>query len=92
MSAMLRNYLKLAVKVLLRRKFFTFVSLFGIAFTLVVLVVFITVISLPAWLLLGFWFVSQFFIPIQSGVAFMAHIGGFVFGVLGALYYRRRLA
>jgi putative ABC transport system permease protein len=36
---MIRNYLKLAVKVLLRRKFFTFVSLFGIAFTLVVLVV-----------------------------------------------------
>ena len=36
---MLRNYLKLALKVLLRRKFFTFISLFGIAFTLVVLTV-----------------------------------------------------
>lgn len=35
---MLRNYLKIAVKVLLRRKFYTAVSLFGIAFTLVVLV------------------------------------------------------
>ncbi len=34
---MLRNYLKLAWKVLLRRKFFTFISLFGISFTLVVL-------------------------------------------------------
>ena len=34
---MLKNYLKLAWKVLLRRKFFTFISLFGIAFTLVVL-------------------------------------------------------
>jgi putative ABC transport system permease protein len=34
---MLRNYLKIAVKVLLRRKFFTFISLFGIAFTLLVL-------------------------------------------------------
>jgi len=36
---MLRHYLVLATKVLLRRKFFTFISLFGIAFTLVVLVV-----------------------------------------------------
>lgn len=36
---MLRNYLKLAWKVLLRRKFFTLVSLFGISFTLLVLLV-----------------------------------------------------
>src|SRR5712691_2725129 len=35
---MLINYLKIAVKVLLRRKFFTFISLFGISFTLLVLV------------------------------------------------------
>jgi len=36
---MLRNYLKIALKVLLRRKFYTFISLFGIAFTLMVLTV-----------------------------------------------------
>jgi putative ABC transport system permease protein len=36
---MLANYLKVAVKVLLRRKFFTAISLFGISFTLVVLMV-----------------------------------------------------
>ena len=34
---MLRNYVKLSLKVLARRKFFTFVSLFGISFTLAVL-------------------------------------------------------
>ena len=34
---MLNHYLVLAVKVLLRRKFFTFISLFGISFTLLVL-------------------------------------------------------
>jgi putative ABC transport system permease protein len=33
---MVRHYLVLAVKVLLRRKFFTFISLFGISFTLLV--------------------------------------------------------
>lgn len=36
---MLKNYLKIAWKVLLRRKFFTFVSLFGITFTLVVMTI-----------------------------------------------------
>jgi len=35
----LKNYLKMAFKVLLRRKFFTFISLFGISLTLVVLMV-----------------------------------------------------
>lgn len=36
---MLKNYLKIAYKVLLRRKFYTFISLFGISFTMVVLMV-----------------------------------------------------
>jgi putative ABC transport system permease protein len=36
---MLNHYLSLALKVLLRRKFFTFISLFGISFTLLVLTV-----------------------------------------------------
>ncbi len=36
---MLRNYVKVAFKVLLRRKFFTFISLFAISFTLIVLMV-----------------------------------------------------
>ncbi|PJJ53346.1 ABC transporter permease [Hymenobacter chitinivorans] len=36
---MLLSYLKIAWKVLLRRKFFTFISLFGISFTLMVLLV-----------------------------------------------------
>ena len=34
---MLLNYVKVAIRVLLRRKFYTFVSLFGIAFTLLIL-------------------------------------------------------
>ncbi|MGH9162427.1 MAG: ABC transporter permease, partial [Vicinamibacteraceae bacterium] len=36
---MIRHYVTLSVKVLLRRKFFTFISLFGISFTLLVLMV-----------------------------------------------------
>ncbi len=38
--------------------------------------------------LLGFWFLSQFFINPNEGVAWMAHVGGFVFGVLAGLVWR----
>ena len=37
---MLKNYLIISFKVLMRRKFYTFISLFGISFTLMVLMVF----------------------------------------------------
>src|ERR1700712_1815626 len=36
---MLKNYFKIAIAVLRRRKFFTFISLFGISFTLTILMV-----------------------------------------------------
>ena len=42
---MLSSYLKIAIKVLMRRKFFTFISLFGIAFTLSVLMITTAVID-----------------------------------------------
>jgi putative ABC transport system permease protein len=42
---MLKNYFKIAVKVLLRRKFFTFISLFAVSFTLIVLMVVTAVID-----------------------------------------------
>jgi membrane associated rhomboid family serine protease len=35
--------------------------------------------------LLAFWFVLQFFTSDNSGVAWVAHVGGFVFGVLAGL-------
>jgi len=59
---------------------------------LVVLFIFITRIFLPAWLWLGLWFLSQFFVPAQSGVAFMAHIGGFVCGLALVKLFARREA
>lgn len=42
---MLLSYLKIAWKVLLRRKFFTFISLFGISFTLMILLVVVAVVD-----------------------------------------------
>lgn len=56
-------------------------------------------LRLPAWFFLGFWFVFQLFEGDfalthpgntgGSGVAFFAHVGGFVFGVLAAIILGR---
>jgi membrane associated rhomboid family serine protease len=57
-------------------------------FTLVPLGFFITSMALPAWVMLGYWFLIQFVSGLASfgggmgGVAFWAHIGGFVAGVV----------
>ncbi|HEY0463668.1 MAG TPA: rhomboid family intramembrane serine protease [Polyangiaceae bacterium] len=58
-------------------------------------------ISLPAWVVVGFWFLLQLSggwaalgLDTGSGVAFFAHIGGFLAGVLGvrpAMIGRQRL-
>jgi len=58
----------------------------------------ITLIEIPAWAYIGFWFLYQLFYGFAellspgnvSGVAYFAHIGGFVAGALTALIYRRR--
>jgi membrane associated rhomboid family serine protease len=39
------------------------------------------VFGLPAWAFLGLWFVGQFFLGSGSGIAWMAHVGGFLAGV-----------
>ena len=40
--------------------------------------------DVPAWIFLGIWFLGQFLHPGDSGVAWMAHVGGFLAG-LGAV-------
>ncbi len=37
---------------------------------------------IPAWVMLTLWLVSQFFLSPGSGVAWVAHVGGFAFGLL----------
>ncbi len=49
---------------------------------------FITFFDLRAKWLLGAWFVLQFFTNPAEGVAWVAHVGGFVFGVLAGLVWR----
>jgi membrane associated rhomboid family serine protease len=45
-------------------------------------------VRLPAWAMLAAWFVSQFFVAPSAGVAWMAHVVGFAFGILVALLAR----
>jgi len=67
--------------------------------TLIPLIIFWEVVEMPAIFLLGFWFVMQLFsagaIAVTSntgggGVAFMAHVAGFVTGVIGVFVFRQR--
>jgi membrane associated rhomboid family serine protease len=59
------------------------------------------VVPLPALIVIGFWFVLQFFsglaavttVPTgaeEGGVAYMAHVGGFIAGLVLALIFRPR--
>jgi len=52
--------------------------------------VFIRIVAIPAIFFLGFWFFSQFLIQ-DGGVAWEAHVAGFVFGVVVTLPFRSRL-
>lgn len=68
--------------------------------TLIPLIIVFDVIELPAIFLLGFWFVMQLFsagaIAVTAntagggGVAFMAHVAGFVAGVVGVFVFRKK--
>jgi membrane associated rhomboid family serine protease len=57
--------------------------------TLIFIIFFITVLELPAYVVLGLWFILQLLAgsadlaqPVEGGgVAYFAHIGGFVFGL-----------
>jgi membrane associated rhomboid family serine protease len=69
--------------------------------TLVPLIIWWEMFELPAIVLLGFWFLMQLFSAAGSiaqtagthgsgGVAFMAHVAGFVFGGVSMLVLRRQ--
>jgi membrane associated rhomboid family serine protease len=62
---------------------------------LVWLIIFITMINVPAWIVLGLWFLgqllSQAVTPVgEPGVAFLAHIGGFIAGAALIFKFRKR--
>jgi membrane associated rhomboid family serine protease len=70
----------------------------GRVVTIIPLFYFLHVVELPAIVYLGFWFISQVFSGLlalgapayQAGVAWWAHLGGFVAGLLLVLPMRGR--
>lgn len=65
--------------------------------TLIFFFRFVRFTELPALVVLGFWFILQLFSGLASigasasgGVAWFAHIGGFVLGLLVGLIFRKR--
>ena len=68
--------------------------------TVLFFLIFFRVTFIPAVLLIGFWFLTQLFdygVVAEArtgGVAYLAHIGGFLFGVVTSRVFidRRRIA
>lgn len=66
--------------------------------TLVFIFIFITIIDIPAYILLFYWFVTQFFSGLAAlslstntgGIAFFAHVGGFLFGFFASFLVATR--
>ena len=64
--------------------------------SILLIVVFITITYIPAVLLIGVWFLLQFFnlgavtAHASGGVAYAAHVGGFIFGCVTARLFERR--
>jgi membrane associated rhomboid family serine protease len=60
-----------------------------------VFLIIITVINVPAFIVLGFWFAGQLLSsaaadPGAPGVAFLAHIGGFIAGAVLVFFFKKR--
>jgi membrane associated rhomboid family serine protease len=67
--------------------------------TLIFIVFFVTIIDISAPILLGYWFILQIFSGATSlpnmganmgGIAFFAHIAGFIVGLIGGYIHKKR--
>lgn len=61
----------------------------------VMLIIYITVINVPAFIVLGFWIIGQLMSSAgvdagEPGVAFIAHIGGFVAGAVLVFFFKKK--
>jgi membrane associated rhomboid family serine protease len=68
--------------------------------TLVFIIFFVTIVEIPAMIMLGIWFVLQFIPAVadvattdvagEGGVAYLAHVGGFIFGIAAIKLFAKR--
>jgi membrane associated rhomboid family serine protease len=69
--------------------------------TFVLVIFFFTFVEIPAMILLGVWFLLQFLPAVgqlatpdvagQGGIAYLAHVGGFVFGLVAIKLFANRV-
>jgi len=57
--------------------------------SILLILIFVRITYIPAALLIGVWFLTQFLslgaiTPETGGVAYAAHVGGFIFGAVSA--------
>jgi len=57
--------------------------------TLIIILILIKIVDIPAILLLTIWFFMQFLYSSVDGIAWYAHVGGFIFGLIFALLFVR---
>ena len=67
--------------------------------TLIFIIFFVTLVEIPALILLSIWFILQFLPAVgevatdvsgEGGVAYFAHVGGFIFGLAAIKLFARR--
>ena len=58
--------------------------------TLVFIFIIVTFVDIPAGIFLALWFIFQFFYTSSGGIAWLAHVGGFIAGVSLIYLVKRR--
>ncbi|HEX6585854.1 MAG TPA: rhomboid family intramembrane serine protease, partial [Solirubrobacterales bacterium] len=67
--------------------------------TLIFIIFFVTLVEIPALILLAVWFILQFIPALgqvavetggDQGIAYFAHVGGFIFGLAAIRLFARR--
>lgn len=58
--------------------------------TLILIIIFITFVDIPASIFLIIWLVFQFFFMGSGNIAWLAHVGGFIFGAAFIKIYQKR--
>jgi len=58
--------------------------------TLVFIFILVTFIDIPAGMFLAVWFIFQFFYSSSGGIAWLAHVGGFIAGASMIYFVRKR--
>ncbi|MBP1750289.1 MAG: Rhomboid family protein [Deltaproteobacteria bacterium] len=55
--------------------------------TVLIIIIFVKIVDIPALIFLAAWFFMQFLYTNVEGIAWYAHVGGFIFGLIFAMLF-----